>query len=202
MSRQFCRLHCFARDGPRPHALRMTIDAILHRQRLERPGRRPGEGFHRTMAGLAFDLGRSYVDLMREKDVRRQAPDSSPGNFLSLFCVRSDFFYLRAFGISAGVTTQTQRRWRSPRDCVFFRSLMARRTGKTERNVSFMRKCDRLLNAAEYPARPVTHGRHAGHNYEDQNNSFHCRPFNYRESQRFCLAVLQGQRRGPQETCH
>lgn len=105
MSRQFCRLHCFARDGPRPHTLRMTIDAILHRQRLKRPGRRPVEGFHRTMAGLTFDLRCRYVNLMREKDMRRQAPDPFPWNFLSFFSVGSDFFDLRAVGISARVAT-------------------------------------------------------------------------------------------------
>ena len=71
MSGQFRRMHCLARDGRRPHALRVTVDAILHRQRLERPGRRPPKGFHRTMAGLAFDLCCRYVNLVRKMDMER-----------------------------------------------------------------------------------------------------------------------------------
>jgi hypothetical protein len=182
MSRQFCRLNCFARDGPYPHALRMTIDAVLHRQRFKRPGRRAVESFHRAMAVLAFDLGSRYVNLVREKNMWRQAPDSSPRNFLSLFSIGSDFFYLRALSISARVTTKTQRRRRSPGHRIFLRTLMACRTWETERNVSLVRKRDRLLDATEYPARPVTQGRYCGHNYQDQNNSFHCHPSNYRKS--------------------
>jgi hypothetical protein len=176
MSRQFCRMHGFARDGRRPHTLRMTIDAILHRQRLERPGRRPLKGFHRTVAGLTFDLRCRHVNLMRKEDLRRQAPDPLPRNVLSFFSVRQEFFDLRVVGISARVTTEAQCRWRSPRNRIFFHSLMARRTRETECNVSLMRKRNRLFDAGENAARPVTHGRHGRRNYQDQNNSFHCHP--------------------------
>lgn len=201
MSRQFCRLYGFARDGRRPHTLRMAIDAILHRKRPKGPGRRPLEGFHWAMAVLAFDLRYRYVNLMRKKDVRRQAPDSFPWNFLSLLSVGSDFLYLRAVGISARVTTQTQRRRWSPRNRVLFSALMARRTRETERNVSLMGKRNRLLDTTEYPARPITQGRHSGHNYQDQNNSFHCHPSNHRESPRFHFTVVQNSTRFPQDTC-
>ena len=182
MSLQFCRLHGFARDSLRPHTLRMTIDAILHRKRLKRPWRGASKRFHRAMAGLAFDLCCRYVNLVRKKNVRRQAPDSSPRNFLSLFPVSSDLLDFRALSFSAAVTTKTQRRGRPPGNCIFFRTLMACRAWQTERDVGLVRKRDRLFDAAEYSARPVAQSRHSGHNYQDQNNSFHRHPFNYRES--------------------
>lgn len=180
MSHQFCRMHCLARDGRRPHTLRMTIDALLHRQRLQWPGRRAVEGFHRTMAGLTFDLCCRYVNLMRKKDMRRQAPDPFPRNVLSLVAVGQDFSYLRVVGISTRVTLETQCRRRSPRNRISFHSLVARGTRETECNVILMRKRNRLFDAAGHAARPVPYGRHSGRNDQDQNNSFHCHPFNLR----------------------
>ena len=76
----------------------------------------------------------------------RQAPHPLPRNFLSLVAKGLELADLRAFGITTGVTSETQRRWRSPGNEIFFGALMAAGAGNSLGNVSFVRKLDGLFN--------------------------------------------------------
>ena len=89
----------FLRRAPRL----VTTDTIVHRECFERTRGRPRKSFHRAMAGLTLYLRCRYVNLVGKKYVRRESPDSFPGNLLTLLAVGADFFYLFAFGIAAHV---------------------------------------------------------------------------------------------------
>jgi hypothetical protein len=144
----------------------VTTDAIVHRELLERSRGRPGESFHRTMAGLTLYLRRRHMNLMGEKNVGGETPHSSPWNLLPLLTVGADFFNFLAFRIAAHVAAQTQRRGRAARDDILLRPLMTRSAGKTERpRVSLVRECNRLFDAG-LPTRPVTPGQSSPRHYK------------------------------------
>ena len=78
--------------------------------------------------------------------MRWQAPHPLPGDVLSLVAKGLELANLRAFRISAGVTSETQRRRRTPSDEIFFGALMAAGAGNSLGDVSFVRKLDGLFN--------------------------------------------------------
>jgi len=87
--------------------------------------------------------------------MRGQAPHPAPGNILSLVAKGLELGNLRAFGIAAGVTGETQRRRRTPGDEIFFGALMATGAGNFLRDVRFVRKLDGLLDRRHAPIGPV-----------------------------------------------
>jgi len=94
---------------------------------------------------------------------------------LSLVAKGPELADLRAFGITAGVTSETQRRRRSPGNEIFFGALMAAGAGNSLGDVSFVRKLDGLFNRRHAPINPVTEGQADKNNREDYDKSFHPR---------------------------
>lgn len=158
----------FLRGAPRL----VTTDAIVHRECFERPCRRPCKSLHRTMAGLTLEPRRRHMGLVWKKNVFGETPDSSPWNLLPLFAVGADFFYLLALGVSAHVAAQTQRRGRTARHRVFLRSVVTRRAGEIQIEVSLMRKSDRLLHAGA--VHPVPRSQECSENDEKQKEAWRC----------------------------
>ena len=110
---------------------------------------------------------------MREKNMRRQAPHPLPGNVLSLVAKGLELADLRAFGITTGVTGETQRRRRASGDEILFGALMAACAGNSLGDVSFVGKLDGLFNRRHAPVNPVTEGQTNKNNCEDYVKSFH-----------------------------
>ena len=95
---------------------------------------------------------------MREKHMRWQAPHPLPGDVLSFVAKGLELGNLRAFGVTARVTGETQRRRRTAGDEIFFGALMATGAGNFLRDMGFMRKLDGLLDRRHAPIDPVAQG--------------------------------------------
>ena len=145
----------------------MTGDAIVHRQRFERSRRRTIEGFHGSMARLASELSCRDVDAMREKYMRRQAPHPPPGNILSLLAKGFEFFDLRVFRVAARMASQTKRRRGPASREVFLGALMAADAGDVLRDMSLVRKLNRLFDPRHAPFGPVTERQRGNDNCKD-----------------------------------
>ena len=107
--------------------------------------------------------------------MRWQAPYPLPGNVLSLVAKGLELPDLCAFGITTGMTCETQRRRRSPGDEIFFGALMAAGAGNSLGDVGFVRKLDGLFDCRRAPISPVTEGQANKNNCEDYDKSFHPR---------------------------
>jgi hypothetical protein len=103
------------------------------------------------MTGLTFYFGDDDVSAMREENLGRQTPNSLPWNLLSLFPECAQLFYFSAFGISTRVASKTQGSGRTARNGAFLGTLMAARARQIKIQMSFMRKCDGLVDAAVHP---------------------------------------------------
>jgi len=97
-----------------------------------------------VMTGLAFNLRKNDMGLVRIKDMVRLSIDTPPGNLFSFFRVLPDFFLFRTFCDRFLVTLQTDAAVRYSREGLCFIVFVTRVAFQTLIDMFFMVKSDRL----------------------------------------------------------
>lgn len=165
-----CRLLFIARRLPRF----VTSDTVIHRQHFERPCRWPSKSLHRSMTSLALYLRRHDMDTMREKNVRRQSPNSPPRNFLALLTEGQKLLYLRTLALAPRVAGHAQRGGRSAGDVIILRPLMATRARELQRDMSLVGELNGLFHARQPPTHPKTRSQNRADNHDKDGDFCRC----------------------------